>query len=109
MRFRPQSVDELDPNIRWGIKMRLRLIEEVVAGPHVSWFGAPGKDEAMKRIMRALAQGDWKAEEEASEAYMRAELMEWWRIFPEQQLLKDLYGSDTSLNPRESSRGKSLL
>ena len=36
MRFRPQSVDELDPNIRWGIKMRLRLIEEVVTGPHVS-------------------------------------------------------------------------
>ena len=58
MRFRPQSVDELDPNIRWGIEMRLRLFEEVVFGPHVSWFCAPGKDEAMKRIMRALARGE---------------------------------------------------
>ena len=57
MRFRPQSVDELDPNIRWGIEMRLRLIEEVVTGPHVSWIGAPGKDEAMKRIMRAFGAG----------------------------------------------------
>ena len=104
MRFRPQSVDELDPNIRWGIKMRLRLIEEVVTGPHVSWIGAPGKDEAMKRIMRALAQGDWKAEEEASEAYMRAELMEWWRIFPEQQLLKDLYGRAARRSERRGSR-----
>ena len=104
MRFRPQSVDELDPNIRWGIKMRLRLFEEVVFGPHVSWFGAPGKDEAMKRIMRALARGDWKAEEEASEAYMRAELTEWWGVFPEQQLLKDLYGRAARRSERRGSR-----
>ena len=99
MRFRPQSVDELDPNIRWGIKMRLRLIEEVVFGPHVSWFCAPGKDEAMKRIMRALARGDRKAED-----YMRADLMEWWRIFPEQQLLKDLYGRAARRRERRGSR-----
>ena len=104
MRFRPQSVDELDPNIRWGVEMRLRLIEEVVTGHHVSWFGAPGKDEAMKRIMQALARGDRKAEEEAAEDYMRAELMEWWRIFPEQQLLKDLYGRAARRSERRGSR-----
>ena len=104
VRFRPQSVDELDPNIRRGIEMRLRLIEEVVFGPHVSWFCAPGKDEAMKRIMRALARGDRKAEEEAAEDYMRAELMEWWRIFPEQQLLKDLYGRAARRSERRGFR-----
>ena len=106
MRFRPQSVDELDPNIRWGIKMRLRLIEEVVTGPRISWIGAPGKDEAMKRIMRALARKDWKAEEESSEAYMRAELTEWWRIFPEQQLLKDLYGRAARRSEKRGSRDR---
>ena len=54
MRLIPQSVDELDPNLRWGVAMRLRLIEEVVGGPQVSWVDAPGKEEAMKRISACL-------------------------------------------------------
>ena len=45
MRFRPQSVDELDPNIRWGIKMRLRLIEEA---------DAPFLSGAMRHSQHAL-------------------------------------------------------
>ena len=73
MRLIPQSVDELDPNLRWGVAMRLRLIEEVVGGPQVSWVDAPGKEEAMKRILRAWECGDRKAEEEAVEDCMRAD------------------------------------
>ena len=57
MRFRPQSVDELDPNIRWGIKMRLRLIEEVVTGPHVSWIGAPGQRRSDEAHYAGLGAG----------------------------------------------------
>ena len=87
----PQSVDELDPNLRWGVAMRLRLIEEVVGGPQVSWVDAPGKEEAMKRILRAWECGDRKAEEEAFEDCMRAELTEWVRLLPERQLLRLLY------------------
>ena len=91
MRLIPQSVDELDPNLRWGVAMRLRLIEEVVGGPQVSWVDAPGKEEAMKRILRAWECGDRKAEEEAFEDCMRAELTEWVRLLPERQLLRLLY------------------
>ena len=81
----------MDPNLRWGVALRLRLIEEVVCGPQVSWVDAPGKDEAMKRILRAWERGDIRAEEEALEAYMRAELREWVQLFPERQLLRLLY------------------
>ena len=35
---------------------------------------------------------------------MRADLMEWWRIFPEQQLLKDLYGRAARRSERRGSR-----
>ena len=35
---------------------------------------------------------------------MRAELTEWWRIFPEQQLLKDLYGRAARRSERRGSR-----
>ena len=91
MRLIPQSVEELDPNLRWGVAMRLRLIEEVVGGPQVSWVDAPGKEEAMKRILRAWECGDRKAEAEAFEDCMRAELTEWVRLLPERQLLRLLY------------------
>ena len=35
---------------------------------------------------------------------MRAELTEWWRIFPEQQLLKDLYGRAARRSEKRGSR-----
>ena len=83
MRAILQNVDELDSNLHWGVEMRLRLIEEVVCGPQVSWSDAPDKEEAIKRILRAWERGDRKAEEEAFEDRMRAELREWVRLFPE--------------------------
>ena len=58
MRSRPQSPGESGANLSWGIELQLQLLEEVVLGPHDSWVGAPGKEEAWERIMRALARGE---------------------------------------------------
>ena len=91
MRLIPESADELDPNIRWGVSMRLRLIEEVVCGTQVSGIDASGKHEALERIEHAWQRWDIKAEEQAVEDYMRAELTEWVRLFPERQLMRLLY------------------
>ena len=104
MRLIPESVDELDPNLRWGVAMRLRLIEEVVCVTQVSGTDASGKDEALKRIQRAWERRDIKAEEEAVEDYMRAELREWVRLFPERQLFRLLYQRAVRRRERCGSR-----
>ena len=56
MRSRPQSPGESGANLSWGIELQLQLFEEVVFGPHVSWVGAPGKEEAWERVL-----GPWSA------------------------------------------------
>ena len=52
MRFRPQSVDELDPNIRWGIELQLQLLEEVVL-PALTTLGSahPAKKKRWERVL----------------------------------------------------------
>ena len=94
MRLLPEEVAELAPNIRWIIERRLQLIKKVARGPQDSGTGAPGKEEAMERIRRAVERRDREAEEEAVEDYMRAEMREWWQDFPERQLLTRLYRRD---------------
>ena len=96
----PQGIDELDPNIRWLVEERLRLMEEVVCGPQASGAGAPGMEEA-------------KAATIADD--MRAELRVWWQEFPEPHLLTELYqraarrregrGSPDSRRPRSYPEG----
>ena len=76
MRLLPEGISDLDPNIRWIVEERLRLIEEVVCGLQTSGAGAPGMEEA-----DAAAIVD----------DMRAELREWWQEFTERQLLTELY------------------
>ena len=104
MRLIPENDGELDPNLRWGVEMRLRLIEEVVCDPHVSWTDAPGKEKAMERILVAWERRDRKAEEEAFEDYMRAEVREWWQVFPERRLLANLYRRAARRKARRGSR-----
>ena len=90
LKLLPKVVADVIPIIRWGIEIRLQLIEEVACGSQASGTGAPGKEDAMKRILRSLGT-DWKAEEEDVVDYMRAEVREWWQDFPERQLLTSLY------------------
>ncbi len=86
----PKAVADVVPIIRWSIEIRLQLIEEVACGSQASGTGAPGMEQAMKRILWSLGT-DWKAEEEAIVDYMRAEVREWLQDFPERQLLTSLY------------------
>ena len=46
MRLLPEGISDLDPNIRWIVEERLRLIKEVVCGLQTSGAGAPGMEEA---------------------------------------------------------------
>ena len=76
MRLLPEGISDLDPNIRWIVEERLRLIKEVVCGLQTSGAGAPGMEEA-----KAAAIAD----------DMRAAVWKWWRDYPERHLLTELY------------------
>ena len=91
MRLLPERVPELNPNLRWFITTRLRIIKEVVLGPPVSGTGAPTMQEGWKRMGRAVVRRDRKAEGAAITDYMRSEVRAWWQDFPERRLLTDLY------------------
>ena len=91
MRLLPERVPELNPNFRWAIATRLRIIKEVVLGSPVSGTDAPTMEEAEVRMGRAVVRRDWKAEGAAITDYMRAEVRAWWQDFPERRLLTDLY------------------
>ena len=91
MRLLPEKVSELNPNFRWVIKTRLRIIEDVVLGPPVSGSDPPTMEEAEERMGRAVVLRDRKAEDEAIVDYLRADMWAWWQDFPEQKLLTDLY------------------
>ena len=90
VRLLPMVLTDVLPIIRWGIEMRMQLIEEVACGFHVPEASAPGMEEAMKALLRSLGR-DRKVDEDLVVGYMRAEVREWWQDFPERQLLTDLY------------------
>ena len=91
MRLWPEGIHEAGSNLRWGIELRLQLIDEVVCGPQAIGTGGPDKEEAMERIRQAVERGDTQAENAAFEDYMRAEVRKWWPDFPERELLATLY------------------
>ena len=91
MRMRPKGIAEAVRNIRWGVAVRLQLFEEIVCGPQDFGAGAPGMEEAMERIRRAVVRRDTKAEDAAVVDRMRAELLDLWRGYPERRLLTELY------------------
>ena len=84
----PKVLADVVPIIRWTIEVRLQLIAEVACGLQASGTIAPGKEQAMKRILQSLGT-DWKADQEAIVDYLRAEVWEWWQDFPERQLLTE--------------------
>ena len=72
MRMRPEGITEAVRNIRWGIAVRLRIVEEVGCGLQTSGTGARGMKEAEERMLRAVERGDRKAEDAAFVDYTRA-------------------------------------
>ena len=115
MRMRPESLAELVRNLRWAMEVRLQIMEEVVCGPQDFGAGAPGREEAMERIHRAVKRGDTKAEDAAIVDRTRAEQWDWWQGYPERRLLTDLYrraarrqdgsGSDNSRRLPDEAEG----
>ncbi len=91
MRLLPQGIPEASRNFRWGIELRLQLIDEVVCDPQAVDIGGPRMEEAEERIHRAVERGDTETEEAAFADYMRAQVRESWQTFRERQLLIDLY------------------
>ena len=91
MRLRPEGIREASRNFRWGIALRLQLIEEVIRGPQAIGTGGPGREEAMERLSRAVKLRDTEAEDAAFVDCMRAEVRKWWQDFPERGLLAALY------------------
>ena len=90
----PEQIEELDPNFQWVILTRLQFIDEAALGQQASGNGGPGREAAEMRMHLAVEQRDRKAEEEAIEDYMRAEVREWWENFPRRELLANLYQRD---------------
>ena len=72
MRLIPESAAEFGSNIRWSMEKLFRLIKELPPHPRVSGTGAPGVEEAMERIERAVERRDREAEDEAIEDCMRS-------------------------------------
>ena len=92
MRLWPECIHESVLNLRWGIELRLQLIEEVACAPQASGTGGgPSKEEAEKRLRRAVRRRDTEAEDAAFADWMRVEVREWWQAYPERRLLTDLY------------------
>ena len=72
----PQGIAELDPNIRWLVEERLRLIEEVVCGLQASGTGALGMEEAEEGMRRAVERRGREAEDAAIVDRMTVEARE---------------------------------
>ena len=91
MRLFPETIAELDLNMRWVVPLRLQLIDEVVCGPEFFGASAPGLEEAWRPVRLALAQRNRKAEDKATADLMRAQVWDWWQHFSEPRLLTALY------------------
>ena len=102
MRLIPESAAEFGSNIRWSMEKLFRLIKELPPHPRVSSTGAPGVEEAMERIERAVERRDREAEDEAIEDCMRAQVSELLQGFPQLQRLTHLLERTAR---REEGRG----
>ncbi len=91
MRLLPENISELDPNLRWGVALRLQILEAIACDPQAFEAGPPGMEESWQRAWQAVARRDRKAEDEALVDRTKAELWEWWQDFSERRLFTELY------------------
>ena len=78
----PEGISDLDPNIRWIVEERLRLIKEVVCGPQDSGAGAPGMEEAEERTRQVVERRDKEAEDAAIVDRITVEVREFCQDSP---------------------------
>ena len=118
MKLLPEGINELDPNLRWKIKMYLRILEEAAREPRGSGTGELTLQETQRRMGDAVVRRDWKAEEAAIVDNLQVHFRECLRDFAERQLLSDLYeraalrrentGTPDSMRPPSHTEGLRL-
>ena len=104
MRTVPESFEEHVENVRWITEKRLEVIEEIASDSDVSEIVVPDLREAKDRVHQALVVGDREAEDEAIVDRFRAELVEWWKNFPERRILSELFWRAKRSRARSGSR-----
>ena len=91
MRLFPETIAELDLNMRWVVPLRLQLIDEVVCDPGSFGARVPRLEEAWRRARLAVAQRNRRAEDRAVTELIRAQVWDWWQNFSERPLFTELY------------------
>ena len=104
MRLFPESPDEVDQNLQWGVQALLDAIEEVVYESPDFRTAESDIDEAWQRIVRSWKRRDRTAEEEAAVDGMRAAVRTWWQSFGKRRLLTDLFGRQAKRREESGSR-----
>ena len=108
MKLFPENISELDPNLRWGVALRLQMLEELASDPDAFEAGSPDLEESWRRAWQAVARRDRKAEDDALVGRTKAELWEWWQGFSERRLFTELYRRvarrEAKLGPVDSRR-----
>ena len=116
MRLLPEDITEISPNLRWGVALRLLILQEIARDPQAFEAGEIGMEESWERAWQAVARKDPKAEDEALIDRTRAELRQWWQGFSEHRLFVELYrraarresGSGSPDSRRSPSRDEGL-
>ena len=91
MRLFPEEISEVDPNFRWGVALRMQMLEELASDPQGFKARAPEMEESWQRAWRAVRRRNRKAEDAALVDRTRAELWKWWKGFSECRLFTELY------------------
>ena len=115
MRLLSTGVAELESNVRWLMEQRVQVVGEVALETPGSGSTGPSAEDAFKHVRSAMLRRDNEAADKAIVDVIRAETRQWWRDFPERQLLTELYrraarrregtGSSDSSRPPSNPEG----
>ncbi len=99
----PRVSADVDSIILWSIQTRLPLVREIARNCQESRTGKSGKVEALSDVLQFVGS-DLKADEDTIVDCMRAEVWEWWRSFPEDDLLTQLYHRTKERKKKSASK-----
>ena len=89
-RIIPRVPGDVDSIILWSIRTRLRLVRQIARNSQRPSTGKSGKVEGLSDFLQFVGS-NLKADEDTIMDYMRAEVWEWWRSFPDDDALTKLY------------------
>ena len=77
--------------VQWLVLVRLEQIEEVALGSLEPVTETLSMEEATEAVIRIMGGSAGKTERKTIENYLRVQVMEWWRDYPERELLTRLF------------------